>query len=290
MKSTIITHPGRAHRDDFLAVCWLLGDITEPPAVFRREPSQEDLDDSTVYVLDIGGQHDPLFRNFDHHQLTKDHPPTCALQLLLEYDLGKEQAHQAFPWLFTTGLLDSKGPGAAAAHYGVPVDLFGKGNSPVESLILGLFSEVFLLSPGDALHTVMTGIGMAMWERAKGFGEAAESVKADILMAGSVVALVAVPETVTGLSNPNYLPEVMEIKRKEAAAQGYAPVVSITPNIDSRGPGWTIYRYDDNPKIDLQRIAGSSLVTFVHANGFIAKVVPEATLYDLLQLVKYATT
>ncbi len=284
MKSTIITHPGRAHRDDFLAVCWLLGDITAPTSVLRREPTKEDLRDTT-YVLDCGGEYDPSYRNFDHHQFPKDHPPTCALQLLLEYDLGKEAAHQAFPWLFTTGLIDSKGMAAAAAHHNVPLELFAKGSSPVESLILGLFSEVFLLDPGDALHKVMTALGIAMWERARGFGDAVTSVKAEVVAVNGVDVLVADAQTVLSLKSPNYLPEVMEIKRKEAVAAGFAPVASISPNIDSRGPGWTIYRYDDNPLIDLNRIRDDSRVSFVHANGFIAKVNPDVTVHDLVAMV-----
>jgi hypothetical protein len=285
MKTTIITHPGRAHRDDFLAVCWLLGDVTNPPEVHRREPSQEDLNDSTVYVLDIGGQFDPRYRNFDHHQLPADSPPTCALQLLLECDLGVEEAHQAFPWLFLTGLFDSKGPAATAAHYGIPLAMFGKVASPIENMILGLFSEVSLLHPDDALHKVMTRIGLAMWDRANTFGASVKSVRTSVAKVDGLHVLVADSQSVLSLKNPNYLPEIMEIKRKQVVQAGFAPVCSISPNIDSRGPGWTIYRYDDNPMIDLNRVREHDLVTFVHSNGFIAKVNQIADIDYLLDLV-----
>jgi hypothetical protein len=285
MKTTIVTHPGRAHRDDFLAVCWLLGDVTDSPEVYRREPTQEDLNDSTVYVLDIGGQYDPRFRNFDHHQLPADSPPTCALQLLLEYELGAEAAHHTFPWLFSTGLFDSKGPRAVAEHFGIPIKSLGELASPLEAMILEMFADVAYLHPNDVLHKTMTQIGLAMWDRAETFGAAVKSVHTTIMKVEGLHVLVADAQTVFDLKNSNYLPEIMEIKRKQAVSDGFAPVCSISPNIDSRGPGWTIYRYDDNPMIDLTRVREHDLVTFVHSNGFLAKVDPTADIRHLLDLV-----
>lgn len=289
MKTTIITHPGRAHRDDFLAVCWLLGDVTAPPEVYRREPTQADIDDSTVYVLDIGGHYDPHFRNFDHHQLPADSPPTCALQLLLEYELGVTAAHETFPWLFTTGLLDSKGAGAAAAHYGIPVALFGKGGSPIESMMLDLFAEVFYMYPSDALYKVMTAIGLSMWERAANFKAARDQVNVEVWhqnVGGACFDVLLADEATKNMTHPAYLPEIMELNRRAAVDQGANPLMSISPSVDGRGDGWTLYRYDDSKFIDFNRIRNHPKVNFVHANGFIAKVGADVTRDELLELAK----
>ena len=77
MIKTIITHPGGAHKDDFLACSVLLSN--HPVSIFRRDPTEQELEDPEVAVVDIGHQHDPKLNNFDHHQLPRDHEPTCAL-------------------------------------------------------------------------------------------------------------------------------------------------------------------------------------------------------------------
>ena len=289
MKTTIITHPGRAHRDDFLAVCWLLGDVITPPEVYRREPSQADLDDATVYVLDIGGRYDPSFRNFDHHQFPADSPPTCALQLLLEHDLGLTEAHEAFPWLYTTGLIDSKGIVAAAAHYGVPLKLFSKGGSPVESMMLEWFASVSFLNSKHVLHQVMTNIGLSMWERATHFNAAKDQVNVELRREShnsTLFDILVADEATKHMTYPTYLPEIMELNCKAAVAQGADPIASISPSVDGRGEGWTLYRYNDNKCIDFKLIRNHPKVTFVHANGFLAKVNTDVTRDELIEMVK----
>ena len=77
--STILTHPGSAHKDEFLACCVLLAE--HPVPIERREPLPNDLADPAVAVVDVGHRHEPALNNFDHHQLAKDHPPTCSLSL-----------------------------------------------------------------------------------------------------------------------------------------------------------------------------------------------------------------
>ncbi|MBD36927.1 MAG: hypothetical protein CMI28_02470 [Opitutae bacterium] len=65
MIKTIITHPGGAHKDDFLACSVLLSN--HPASIFRRDPTEQELEDPEVAVVDIGHQHDPELNNFDHH-------------------------------------------------------------------------------------------------------------------------------------------------------------------------------------------------------------------------------
>ena len=57
MIKTIITHPGGAHKDDFLACAVLLSKF--PVSIFRCDPTEEELADPEIAVVDIGHHHDP---------------------------------------------------------------------------------------------------------------------------------------------------------------------------------------------------------------------------------------
>jgi uncharacterized UPF0160 family protein len=81
--TTILTHPGSAHKDEFLACCVLLA--TAPCPILRREPTEADLADPAIAVVDVGHRHEPALNNFDHHQLPADAAPTCALSLVLQH-------------------------------------------------------------------------------------------------------------------------------------------------------------------------------------------------------------
>ena len=58
----ILTHPGGAHKDDFLACCILahLHGVT----IHRREPTEDDLSTPDTCVVDTGGIHDATLKNF----------------------------------------------------------------------------------------------------------------------------------------------------------------------------------------------------------------------------------
>src|SRR5690606_14945430 len=79
----ILTHPGGAHKDEFLACC-LLAHVHQT-SIVRREPTEADLLDPSVCVVDVGGEHLPERLNFDHHQFPKNHPPSCSLTLVLQH-------------------------------------------------------------------------------------------------------------------------------------------------------------------------------------------------------------
>ncbi len=286
---TIVTHPGRAHLDDFLSVCWLLGGYPDA-VVHRREPTQDDLDVTSTWVVDIGRKHEPIWRNFDHHQMGSEEAATCALQLLLEYELGVEEAHHAFPWLRLAGIFDSKGPGAAAAHLQIPADAFKRTGSPVERAVLELFAEVETMDNTHPLMRVMRDIGMRMRERPMAMRLSIHQVQTHLVVKDGLQMLVADPFTVSNMTYPMLIGEVMDFKRAQTMRVGNDPVVSISPNTDSRGPAWTLYRYGDNPRIDFARIEKVPGVLFAHANGFLAKVRKEATLDDLYALIQQART
>ena len=78
MNQRIITHDGRFHADETMAVAILkefLGDI---PVQRTRNVSSEELADPAVWVVDVGSVLDPNNRCFDHHQ-DGELPSACVL-------------------------------------------------------------------------------------------------------------------------------------------------------------------------------------------------------------------
>ena len=150
MIHTILTHPGGAHKDDLLAVCVLIAKHQCP--VVRRDPAEADLDDPNIVVVDIGGSHDPARSNFDHHHFPREHPPTCALSLVLQ-DLGLYEDAKTFcDWLEPAEWFDSRGPKRTAEWLGVPRRAISQLNSPIDVTLLRRFAKSTSLAPGEPLY------------------------------------------------------------------------------------------------------------------------------------------
>jgi hypothetical protein len=155
--STILTHPGSAHKDEFLACCVLLA--TAPCPILRREPTEADLADPAMAVVDVGHRHEPALNNFDHHQLPADAAPTCALSLVLQH-LGLYTDARAFcDWLEPAEWFDCRGPNVTAQWLGVERDIVGKMQSPIDGTLLRRFAAAQQLSPGDPLWQIMHFVG-----------------------------------------------------------------------------------------------------------------------------------
>lgn len=67
MINKIITHSGKFHADEVMAIAMLT--LNKNILIERKETvTREELNDSKIFVLDIGGQYDKEFNNYDHHQ------------------------------------------------------------------------------------------------------------------------------------------------------------------------------------------------------------------------------
>ena len=75
----IVTHSGVFHADEVFASAALRLFHNNPPVerVLKTTPAM--LEDTTVAVVDIGGQHDPTLLNFDHHQTVDGHQSAFGL-------------------------------------------------------------------------------------------------------------------------------------------------------------------------------------------------------------------
>ena len=139
--TTILTHPGSAHKDEFLACCVLLA--SNPVPIVRREPTAADLADPATAVLDVGHRHEPALNNFDHHQLPDDAAPTCALSLVLQH-LGLYADARAFcEWLEPAEYFDCRGPNATAKWLGIERDVVFKLYSPIDGTLLRRFAAAW---------------------------------------------------------------------------------------------------------------------------------------------------
>lgn len=144
-----VTHPGGAHKDDFLA-CSLLAHLHGVP-IQRRDLTDEDLANPAI----CGGAHQPEFNNFDHHHFPRDAPPLCALSLVLQ-SMGLYENALAFcAWLRPTEWLDTLGPNKASQLMGIPREALGEFNSPVDTTVLNRFANCWEPDPSKPICQVM---------------------------------------------------------------------------------------------------------------------------------------
>lgn len=275
--ATIITHPGGAHADEFLA-CSVLLTLHSVP-ILRREPAPEDLANPAVCVVDVGGRHEPELHNFDHHQFPPDHPPACSLSLVLQHLGLYEDARLFCDWLETTERFDSRGPIHTAKWLGVTMDALLQLNSPINGALLRRFAQSTRVDPGEPLGEIMRLIGedilayvKSMRARLDFLARHAEFWTLDL--AGRSAQILFVPRT-------DPLPdEPSSGLDRFIQSRGLVDQVIGMVSPDRRSAGYGLERYRDNPRLNFTALAGRPGVHFTHARGFLAKT----TLTDVAEL------
>lgn len=265
----IVTHPGGAHKDDFLACC-LLAHLHGVP-IQRREPSDDDLANESICVVDVGGEHTPQRNNFDHHQFPRDAPPLCALSLVLQ-DLGLyEDALSFCAWLRPAEWLDTLGPNEAAKLMGIPRAAFSELNSPIDITLLNRFANCTELSAEDAIYQVMCMVGEDIVNYVRSLRE-----RLDFLNQHCQWWTI---ETDSGLIEALFLEQHEVIANDPSfglhafiVEQGKEEQVHALVYPDRRGNGYGLTRYDDCPRLNFSLIENHPEVRFAHKRGFVAKV------------------
>jgi len=266
--TTILTHPGSSHKDEFLACCLLIASHEAP--VIRREPTQADLDNPDLAVVDVGGEHSPERGNFDHHQFPKDHPPTCSLSLVL-MDMGLyEDARLYCDWLEVAEWFDTRGPQETAAWLGVERELLAKLNSTVDLTLLRRFAGMSQISPGEPMWEVMKWIGGDLIGYLKSLREKLNEIE----KSSEIWEIAHSEENFRVL----YLPRCANISEDASAglaryAGGLPEDQRVTGMVypDRRGNGFALSRFNDHLGFDFTRVANEPDVHFAHARGFVAK-------------------
>ena len=267
----IITHPGGAHKDDFLA-CSLMVSVHGVPIV-RRDPSEQELDDPSVCIIDVGGRHEPEKNNFDHHQFPRDHTPTCALSLILQHLGMYEDAQMFCDWLEPAEWFDCRGPQKTAEWLGVPRDVVGKLNSPIDISMLRRFAKLTPdseLHAGDPIYELMCYIGGDLLEYLKSVRSKLDSISAhverwEVTSGGECFDVLFLPRTESAIDDASgslarYI--MVNELHEQIAAIAYP---------DSRGEGFGLARFNDHPRIDFTRVESAGDVHFAHNSGFLCK-------------------
>ncbi len=264
MVQQILTHPGGAHKDDLLAVCVLIARHSAP--VVRREPSDAELNDPAVAIVDIGGSHDPAKLNFDHHHFPREHPPTCALSLVLDHLGMYEDAKHFCDWLEPAEWFDSRGPGKTAKHLGVPRKAISQLNSPIDMTLLRRFAQSTELKPGETLYEYMRFVGQDLLDYLEG-------VREKIAFADAHVKRWSLGECESlFLVRTDPLPdEPSGVVKSYIRAHELGEEVAAIVYTDRRGTGYGIARYEDHPRLDFSRVEGETDVHFAHKSGFMCK-------------------
>jgi hypothetical protein len=275
----IVTHPGPAHRDDFVACCIALAKFPEIHVIERREPTFVDLQDASVLVLDVGGSHEPERSNFDHHHFGRDEAPTCCLSLFLEA-IGLYHQFKLMDWLESTEINDSKGRVALAQHLGCEPGAITRNLSPVEGAMTEMFSKYTELKVGglmtDWFAGVMDELGHQMLNHAQDLHTQTEWLQSNAQLQhtiGGVPVIVIESDNTKG---------VQKFRDQHVAGAG------VCISHDDRGEGWSLYRFNDDPRVDFSRLEGHQDVRFAHKNGFLAKTRERLPLNNVLELVAMA--
>ncbi|PAW61119.1 MAG: hypothetical protein B9S34_16545, partial [Opitutia bacterium Tous-C1TDCM] len=250
---SILTHPGGAHADEFLACSVLLA--VQPAPVVRREPTADDLARAEVCVVDVGHRHEPARHNFDHHQLPKDHPPTCALSLVLQHLGIYDDARRFCDWLETTEHFDTRGPIQTAQWLGTTPETLAKLNSPVHTALLRRFAAAARLEPGDPLWEMMRLIGTDLVDYV-----AKLRTRLDWLAGRAEIWTLELggrPAQVLFLPRTEPLPDDPGLgldRFIQGRGLGEQMVAIVSP--DRRSSGYGLERYRDNPRVDFTRLEG----------------------------------
>ncbi len=266
--STIITHPGGAHKDEFIACCILL--TQQSAAIVRREPTETDLATRTTLVLDVGHRHEPELNNFDHHQLPREHVPTCSVSLVLQALGLYEDAREFCDWLEPAEWFDCRGPNDTAKWLGVERDVISKLHSPIDGTLLRRFAQSNRLVSGDPLWEIMRLVGedlidylRNLRERLNFIGKHAQ--RWPLEGAADGLEILFLPRTDPLPGDPSAGLD------RYIASQGLTETIVGTIAPDRRSAGYGLSRFRDNQLLDFTRIAGEADVHFAHARGFVAK-------------------
>ncbi len=277
----ILTHPGGAHKDEFLACAVLLA--LHPVPIIRREPTAEDLARAHTAVVDVGLLHQPELNNFDHHQLHRDLPPTCSLSLVLQHLGIYDDARQFCEWLETTEWFDCRGPETTARWLGIQRDVLSRLNSPIDISLLRRFSSAQRLESEDPLWEMMRMIGEDLLAYVRSLRARLDFIETHAEVwdfGGPTGRVVFMPRTDPLPDEPSSgLDQFVERRGLTEQVMGL-----VYP--DRRGSGYGLSRFRDHPRLDFTRVAGLPEVHFAHARGFIAKtsVSDPDQLKKLLQL------
>ena len=288
-KTKIVTHAGKAHRDDFLSCCAILFHAYRQGMVSyieRRLVGDYDLRCKDTWVVDTGGCYSPELKNFDHHQQGAP-PGLCSLDMVLGEILG-DVSYATYrrhsPWLRTTSAHDNAGSQGASASLGLSVQNYYATRSPIETCMLNAFGEMTVIHPESPLSHTMREIGRFLLSDADEMTTAMEdrlqAVPPPFYHAGLKVWDV---RSAWGTGSDSLTSELV---KRQASARS----VDLIIGKSNRSGGISLYRTGwASTKLDLAKLRDTRHVTFTHNNGFYAVVASTATSEELTAIITAAS-
>ena len=272
----IITHGGKAHLDDLTACAIAIAHMkiwedTTDIEIERRNPTDAELEDRAVTVLDVGGRYEPKNGNFDHHQLPRGSRDSAMTLLAAnlgipngadfpEYVPGDAEfpvdsmasfLENVFPWFRRRAELDSCGPFATAKSAGVDWSVVESFLGPFEDIVLSEFEK-------DPV-TVTSKLADMITRKWEAFSKVLAARKVDHPWWGdgefAIVDFTAADPADT----------------EEVSNALTAKVNGVAIFHDNRGDGLTLLRLKDDPRIDFTKVKDDEEIAFCHNGGFIVK-------------------
>jgi len=272
--SYIVTHDGKAHFDEMKA-CADVIHTTSVDRIERREPTAEELEDPSVWVLDEGGLWEPWRNNYDHHGVTST--DCCFSMVLSAMDMSRA-FQDAFGWYIPKIIRDNKGNAGVAqwANIGTAKLVGCLMSNPIESWLLDEFGSHQVIRPGDFV-----------WECLKRLGENLFSHVAHLDRRMEDYANHSQLVQAAGLSGL-FMPAVNGMERgafgMDQFRRRFHPDIGFTITPDTRGSGYSLYRYDELG-LDFRKVRLDDRVKFVHQGGFTASTHSLLPLEELVELV-----
>lgn len=274
---TIVTHGGRAHRDEFLAIALILSGQGSQPRHFRnsefrivrRNPAPSELNDPDTWVVDVGGRHEPDRLNFDHHQPEASGSALSQVADYLDIDLS------IYQWFDTTVTMDNEGPGAVAQALGIAREQMLPLTDPIGKGVLVQFEECDIIAPSmpgsdfssHGLYETMERMGKNLVAYAERVSDQVKSITESAFPHVEVGGLHGVDGRVLGAAPE---PKTMALV-KEKVESALDVEVSFSVSHDSRGAGLALFRYEEGEStLDFSRLEGRDGVLFTHRGGFLA--------------------
>ena len=262
MNEYIVVHPGGVHLDEILATGLICQEQGVIPVV-RREPTEEELADPGVWVVDVGKRHEPDRRNFDHHQFERDAAPECAMSLVAKH-FGLHELFSARPWYAAQVMIDSKGAFEFAKTLGMSQGIPAPLLSPLDVALHQLWGAGGEGSIDREVVEIATTIAEGLVREASVFAAELEDGRSIT----TVTHVQGVPVIFHNGQASNAVSDYLRAEWQKANGEAIAASVSSDP----RPPhGVALYRFDDDVRIDFSRLDGDDRIAYAHKGGFIAK-------------------
>jgi len=289
----IITHSGIAHLDDFLSTCLVLYKDQSVDEIIRKyKVSEKEINDSNIWKIDIGNQHDPQLKAFDHHQEKMD---DCAFSLLLKNWNIWGKAVEVYPWINSLVKIDTRGLGYFLESNRISYDSFFQLDSFVQQTFLELFQRLQVISKkkNKLLFLIMKQIGKQFFKGLKTYEKLKNTFQAQV--EPITISKLGVEEDLS-----KGIPVLLYLTEKPVYSSHLSTIFHHYKNklFPEYKGSWVIgfsynrpknsiclKRYGSASQIDFSRIKSLEKTYFAHQDGFVAAVedMVDDELYSYIQ-------